>query len=119
MCATGHHCWVGAVLVGLAWWLVASGLLTLTWNKVVCAFAKTKQARYWQALLLVATVCVLCLPRHYMQRRQMMHCGWGHGCCHHHCGDEHKGKCPYGDSDGDGDDDDSKAPDTKAGNLKK
>lgn len=72
----------------LAWLLISSGLLTLTWNKVVAAMMKVKAAKYWQALLLVITLCVFCAPRYYMHK----------GCCGHHHSSCHKDK----DCDGDG-----------------
>ncbi|MEW6055549.1 MAG: hypothetical protein AB1540_02970 [Bdellovibrionota bacterium] len=89
-------------LICIAWWLVASGLLFLTWNKVVTAFTKLKPAKYWQALLLVATVCVLCAPRYYSKYRgcgsvgscaQGKHCMHGKSdCCEGHA---KKGECPH------------------------
>jgi hypothetical protein len=90
---THGHCW-WSYLICLAWLLVSSGLLMLTWNKVVAAMIKVKSAKYWQALLLVATLSVFCAPRYFM------HCGHAKGCshsCSHKGGDcdSKKEDCPY------------------------
>lgn len=82
-------CWMmvaGAVL----WWLIASGLLLLTWNRVVAAFAAVKPAKLWHALLVVATLAVLCLPN-WAGRG----CGMRHkSCCAMHGGGA-DGGCPW------------------------
>ena len=72
---------MAAFVVG--WLLVGSTLLWLTWNKVIAAHAKVKAAKFWQALLLLTTVLVLCGPK-YLAR----HHDKG-GCC------DHSSKCPY------------------------
>jgi hypothetical protein len=81
MNAHEHHHWFH-VLFGLVWLLVGSGLLFLTWNKVICSFAKLKQAKYWQALLLLTTICVLCVPCH-LRRHHHHH--------HHHADADNNG----------------------------
>ncbi|MBI2605750.1 MAG: hypothetical protein HYW49_06685 [Deltaproteobacteria bacterium] len=87
---SGSCCWVTCTIVFLAWLLGGSALLMLTWNKVIAEFAKVKQARYWQALLLLGTACVVfCAPRAYM----MKHHYGGHGG--HAMGCFHKKNCPH------------------------
>jgi hypothetical protein len=98
-CAYGVTCWLTALAFFLAWWLLASALLWLTWNRVIGGVAKVKQAKFWQALVLVATLCVFAVPRLYMMKQ----CGKGH--CRSHCSQSHcehgpgedgkKGDCPY------------------------
>lgn len=87
---SGSCCWMTCAIVFLAWLLGGSALLMLTWNKVIAEFAKVKQARYWQALLLLGTVCVVfCAPRAYMMKRHHGGgCGHSMGCCH-------KKTCPH------------------------
>jgi hypothetical protein len=80
-CANGPHCWVSCILICIGWLLVSSGLLLLTWNKVIATITKVKTVKFGQALLFITTVCVLCAPRYYMKSRH---------CCH-----EGKGQCPY------------------------
>ena len=88
-CANGSCCWVTCTIIATLWLLVGSGLLFLTWNKVIVSFTKLNKAKYWQALLLVVTVMFLSLPRYYMQR-SMMHRG---ACFSHKC--DKKDECPY------------------------
>jgi hypothetical protein len=93
------------IVIVVAWWLISSGLLYHTWNKVVRAVAKVSSVKYWQALLFVATVVAFCAPKHFIEHR-----GFGHGC--HHCchGGEGKGDCPYAH---DGDEEENAKPDKK------
>lgn len=51
------------ILSGLAWIFLGSYLLFLSWNKVICYLSKLAEIKYWQALLIVATICFLTLPR--------------------------------------------------------
>lgn len=94
-CAYGSACWISCILVVLAWLLASSGLLLLSWNKVFCTYTKLKPAKYWQALLLVATVGSFCAPRWYMackSRSGGNHCqsAWSKkGECPHSQGDRH------------------------------
>jgi MFS superfamily sulfate permease-like transporter len=75
------------VTLGVLWWLVASTFLWLTWNKVITQFAKLKQAKFWQAALLIFTLCVLfCLPKAYMRH---------HKCCHGGGGGGDDKSCPF------------------------
>ena len=82
----------GAYCVG--WWLVASALLWLTWNRVIGALFKTKAAQFWQAALLIATICVMCAPRYYMRHGNCGH-GGGHGMMGHGMGMSGSSPCPY------------------------
>jgi len=67
----------------VAWFLVASGMVFLTWNRVVAELLSLKKAKFWQAVLVVGTCVVLCGPKTMMQRKH-----YGHGKC---CG---KASCP-------------------------
>lgn len=102
-CAYGPGCWVTASLIVIAWWLIASALLWMTWNKIIVAMTKAKAAKYPQALLLLATISfVICLPKWYSKR----HHGYGGRCCDHSdCRHEHGGM-----KGADNDDDDKDCP---------
>jgi hypothetical protein len=76
-CCGGPSCIATCIGIALAWLLVASGLLFLTWNRVVGAVAKVKPVKYWQALLFLVTVGVLFAPCAAMKKRHG--CGAGHG----------------------------------------
>jgi hypothetical protein len=91
-------CWLTGIACFVAWWLIASGLLFLTWNKVISAVYKVKTVKYWQVLLLVATICCFVAPRAWMNRCGSSHCHKQH--CQHESG-ESKGDCPYSRSSGD------------------
>ena len=73
-------CCVIRILVVIAWWLFASGLLLCAWNSVVARLANVKKAKYWQALVIVLTLVVLfgplCCGRHAWGRHRD-----GRGCC--------------------------------------
>jgi hypothetical protein len=74
----------------LIWLLITSGLLTLTWNRVMNVITKVKAVKYWQALLFLLTVSALCLPC-----AMKSSCGWAKK---EHCAyssDSSKGDCPY------------------------
>jgi hypothetical protein len=63
------------VLAALGWWLIASGLLLLSWNRVVTTFVTVKKVKYWQVLLVVLTLAVLFVPLcHGRQARRGMMC---------------------------------------------
>jgi hypothetical protein len=65
MCEYGFcspWCCVIGILVAIAWWLFASGLLLCAWNSVIASIANVKKAKYWQALVIVLTLVVLCGP---------------------------------------------------------
>ena len=74
----GSHCGFQWCLVSVAlffvWWLVASTLLWLSWNRVICAMVKMKPAKLWQSLLLVATLAAFVLPCSLMKRHSESHC---------------------------------------------
>lgn len=55
-------CWGICFLAAIAWWLFASGLLLCAWNSVVAKIANVKKAKYWQALVIVLALVVLCGP---------------------------------------------------------
>lgn len=57
-----------AVLWGMLWWVGASALLYFSWNKVVATLTTAKQAKFWQALLIVATLAAFCAPRYCMKK---------------------------------------------------
>lgn len=100
-CNFGGSCWLTCAGIFVVWWLLASGLLFLTWNKVIGGLFKTKPAKYWHALLLIATICCLCLPRAYVK---MSECHRKSPCCLKHCDrDGEKGDkedCPYSKNKG-------------------
>lgn len=83
-CCGAGCCWMMVAGIVL-WWLIASGMLVLTWNRVVTAFASVKPAKLWHALLVVATLAVLSLPC-LMSKR---------GMGRHHCGMDEKAGCPW------------------------
>lgn len=110
----GAACVTTVVAGCVVWGAVASALLYFTWNHVIAELFSRKKARFTQALLVVATVCVFCLPGKWRGGR---HGGWG-GCkggeCAHGGGYGHKrggdckdcdegaggckhGKCEHGD----------------------
>lgn len=64
------HCWG----MGLAWLLLATAFVKLAWNHVVSQVWKLKTLRYWQVLLVLVAIIMLCLPR--MAYKKHM------GCCH-------------------------------------
>ena len=55
-------------LMALLWLLGASGLLYLTWNRVVAQVSKLKAINFVQALLVIVTMAVLCLPKSWNQK---------------------------------------------------
>ena len=59
-CSSG--CWTICILCAIGWWLIASALLFLSWNRVIAAIANVKQVKYWHVLLIVLTLVVLCAP---------------------------------------------------------
>ena len=60
-CGSPWCCVIG-ILAVIAWWLFASGLLLCAWNSVIAQIANVKKAKYWQALVIVLTIAVLCGP---------------------------------------------------------
>ena len=61
MCSSGGGCsMICCILWGLGWWLVASLLLSFCWNKVVTALVTVKEMKFWHALIIVATLAILC-----------------------------------------------------------
>ncbi len=97
-----HYSCLYGFSIGLTWFLISSALLFFTWNYVVTEFTKMKKAKYWQALLVVATICIFCMPRAYMRNR----CYHQNSCCHHMSkgGMSSGSECPYSGKD-DSDDD--------------
>ena len=85
-CSTGC---AGTIIIGLLWLLASSGLLFLTWNKVIAELTKLKKVKYWQALLVVATICMFCIPRYCMKYRAH---GYQKDC---HTKDCQPKECPY------------------------
>ncbi len=74
-CCSGGKCMtfmVGGVLV---WLVVASMFLFYAWNTVVSAIFHAKKIKYVQALLVVATMFVLCVPRTLMMNHMCKHMG--------------------------------------------
>jgi hypothetical protein len=59
--------------VTLVWWLVASALLTLTWNKVLREFRTVKALRFTQALMIVATLIAFVAPLIALKRGGCRH----------------------------------------------
>ena len=77
-------CWVIRVLVVIAWWLLASGLLLCAWNSVITKFANIRRAKYWHALVIVLTILVLFVPfacRRHVGMNAWHRCGCGKPCC--------------------------------------
>ncbi len=87
-----YSCWPSCIAMGVAWLLIASALLFFAWNKVLVPLFAFKKGKFWQALLLLVTVCVLCLPCASKKHGQ---CGHGHSgaCSTGHCEMEKKGDC--------------------------
>jgi hypothetical protein len=81
-CSLG--CLTVCILCVIGWWLIASGLLLLSWNKVVAAVANVKKVKYWHVLLVVLTLAVLCCPlccgRNACRGKQWSHCKDGKSC---------------------------------------
>ena len=63
-------CWVTCLFMFLGWWLLASALLFFTWNKVIAALAPVRSAKFWQAVLVVATLVAFCGPRYVMKYKR-------------------------------------------------
>ncbi len=62
MCSTScYSIWCG-VLWGLGWWVLASALVMITWNKVITVVTVAKNMKIWHALLVVATIAMLWGP---------------------------------------------------------
>src|SRR4051812_38870853 len=74
-CAFGTGCILKSIGMFVIWWSVASALVWLSWNKVIGSLFKVKQAKFWQALLLLGTICLLCAPCSYLRGPQG---GFGH-----------------------------------------
>lgn len=105
-CSYGSStCWISMVAMYLGWWLLASALLTFTWNKVIAHLTKVKPVLYWQSLLFVATLSVFIVPRAYWKIQcartnhcyNKTHCCSTHKNCRNKCKDTCKGKteCPH------------------------
>lgn len=58
------QCWVWA----LGWLLLATAFVKLAWNHVVAQIWKLKTLRYWQVLLAIVAVVMLCVPRMAMKK---------------------------------------------------
>jgi len=85
--ACGHGpCAVTMIAFALGWLLLASTLVWLSWNRVIAQLTKVKQLRFWQPMLVIATVAVLVGPWCAMKGKR--HCGDHHGC-------EKSENCPY------------------------
>ena len=94
-------------MVGFAilWWVIASGLLFVTWNRVLVGLFKLGKVKWWQPFLVVLTVCVLAAPCALKHRGSHGSCERGSGCAHessggheaagahHDCGGDCKGHC--------------------------
>ena len=68
LCVVKCHVGCHRSLLVFAWGLGLSALLMFTWNKVICEQGNWKPVRYWQALLVVATVLAFIVPKYYMKR---------------------------------------------------
>jgi hypothetical protein len=108
MCKTS--CMIVMMGILVIWWLVAAALLQACWNRVIAKIWKMERAKYRQALLLIATICFLCVPcglkkLHHQccPTSKMCHSDCKDSKC---CGDCHhdeegsdkskkKSKCPY------------------------
>jgi hypothetical protein len=85
LCHASGYCW-GKLLIFTGWWLIASALIFFSWNKVIAVLFKMKQAKYWQALLVIATLSIFCAPKyfgkgHYGKRSGK---GYHHSQCQKH-----------------------------------
>src|SRR5690242_15777787 len=100
-CSHCWHSWYIALLIGLAWWFIASGLLLLTWNHVVARLSKAKPGQFWQALLFTATLWVFCAPRYFMAMRHFgcCHGGFSHAAFYHDMNGMDGADCPYAHGD--------------------
>jgi hypothetical protein len=54
--------WAICILWAIGWWLIASWLLLLSWNRVIAAIASVKKVQYWHVLLIVLTLAVISAP---------------------------------------------------------
>lgn len=86
--------WGYFIVCSVTWWVVASLLLFLTWNKVVAVIANIKTVKFWHAMLVVATLAVFCAPRYYGKKHfRGGHHGYGK---YQKCPGGLKGeKCPF------------------------
>ena len=103
----GGVCWIGMAAGWLAWLLISSGLLYLTWNRVLILQTKLKPIKLWHAILTLGTILVIFAPCSFLHRGHSGHHGMmgmhSGGCCHHDgdCKDgkgdckDSKGDCPY------------------------
>jgi len=81
-CATSG-CAISCIAIMVGWLLVTSGLLFLTWNKVMVPQFKMKKGSFFQALLIVVTLAAFCLPSKMNRRGKY----WGKSCGDHsQCG---------------------------------
>jgi len=87
--------------IPILWGLVASGLLLLSWNKVVVPLSNVKAAKYWQALLIVVTLAVVCFAPKMMMKKSSHYGHWNKKCT--------GSTCPYSKNSSN----DSKSADTQ------
>jgi hypothetical protein len=74
-CSGGGKCMTFMVGGTLVWLVVASMFLFYAWNTVVSVLFHVKKVKYVQALLLVATMLVLCAPRLLMMNKMCQQMG--------------------------------------------
>lgn len=71
-CCSGWWMWILPMVI--LWWLFASAIVFVTWNRVITAVTAAKKMQYSHALLLVFAFGVLCGPHH------AQNCWKGGGC---------------------------------------
>ena len=95
-CASGP-CPIMMIILCLVWFLVSSGLLYYTWNKVITYLFNAKSVKFWQALLIVLTLGFMASPKLMMHKPAK----WGKS----HCQTKECGKnCPMSMQKGMGND---------------
>ncbi len=68
----------------VGWWLLSSALLFVSWNHVVATLTNVKKAKFWQALIVVATMAAFCAPKcGHWGRSKSCSMSAGHKCNHH------------------------------------
>ncbi len=65
-------CVFTCIALAIVWFFVGSYLLFLTWNKVVSQITKLNAMKYWQALLVIVTLLVLCAPKYAYKMHHRM-----------------------------------------------
>ncbi|MCC7441454.1 MAG: hypothetical protein IT285_07465 [Bdellovibrionales bacterium] len=68
-----------AIGVGTLWWVIASSLMYVAWNKVLVVMYKWPKAKWWYPFVVLATVVALSAPCMLAKRRHGRHCQYEGG----------------------------------------